>query len=186
MVHKGTVRLETERLILRRFTVADAEAMFKNWASDPEVTKYLSWEPHVNIEETREILRTWVNSYDFKNYYSWGIEIKDSETLIGSIAVVEGRENIRLVHIGYCIGKPWWHQGYVSEALAELIRFFFEEVGVNRIESCHEPANTHSGDVMKKCGMQYEGLHRQSIYKPDGQFPDACYYAILAEDYRKR
>ena len=68
MVHKGTVRLETDRLILRRFTLDDAPAMFNNWANDPEVTKYLSWEPHADLEVTREILRTWVNSYDYKNY----------------------------------------------------------------------------------------------------------------------
>ena len=185
MVHKGTVRLETDKLVLRRFTLDDAPAMFSNWANDPEVTKYLSWEPHADLGVTREILRTWVNSYDFKNYYNWAIELKEGNTLIGSIGSVEGRENIRMVNIGYCIGKPWWHQGYVSEALAGLIRFFFDEVGANRIESCHEPANIHSGDVMKKCSMQYEGLHRQAIYKPD-KFADACYYAILAEDYRNR
>ena len=184
MIHKGTVRLETDRLILRRFTVDDAQAMYDNWASDPEVTRYLSWHPHRDVGETTEILRTWVNSYDFKNYYSWGIELKEGSVLIGSIGSVEGRDNIRMVHIGYCIGKAWWQQGYVSEALARLIRFFFDEAGANRIESCHEPANVHSGDVMKKCGMRFEGVHRQAIYKPDGPFVDACYYAILAEDYR--
>lgn len=50
MTHKGTVMLETERLILRRFVAEDAEAMFRNWVNDPEVTRYLTWQPHGSIE----------------------------------------------------------------------------------------------------------------------------------------
>lgn len=184
MRHKGTVRLETDRLILRPFTLDDAGAMYDNWAGDPEVTKYLSWEPHADLQETRSILRGWVNSYEFPEYYSWAIVLKETDTPIGSIGSVERRDNIRMLHVGYCIGKAWWHQGYTTEAFAGLIRFFFEQVGANRIESCHEPDNVHSGQVMKKCGLSYEGLHRQAIYKPD-RLVDACYYAILAEDYFK-
>ncbi len=87
-----------------------------------------------------------------------------------------------MVQIGYCIGKAWWHQGYTSEALLRLIRFFFEEVGMNRVESCHDPENIHSGNVMKKCKMQYEGRMRQVLRKQN-VLGDACYYAILAEDF---
>jgi ribosomal-protein-alanine N-acetyltransferase len=104
---------------------------------------------------------------------------------IGSIAVVHKDDDIKMVHIGYCIGKVWWHQGYTSEALNELLRFFFEEVGVNRIESRHDPRNPNSGKVMLKAGLQYEGTHRQSDRNNQGGFCDAAYYAILAEDYRK-
>ncbi len=184
MEHKGTVRLETERLILRRFTAEDAEMMYNNWAGDPEVTRYLSWDIHPDAEESRRILKIWAASYDYPNYYNWAMELKAEKTLIGSIGSVEGKDSVRMIHIGYCIGKKWWHQGYTSEALAELIRFFFREVGMNRIESCHEPANVNSGRVMTKCGMRYEGLMRQTISKPDG-FADALYYSILAEDYKR-
>ncbi len=58
----GTVRLETKRLILRKFTIDDAESMYKNWSSSSEVTKFLTWSANKNIEETRETLRSWVNS----------------------------------------------------------------------------------------------------------------------------
>lgn len=67
-----------------------------------------------------------------------------------------------MVHIGYCIGRNWWHQGGMSEDLMMLIAFFFDEVGANRIESRHDPGNPHSGMVMKKCGMKYEGTLRSS------------------------
>lgn len=183
MVHKGTQRLETDRLILRRLTLEDAPAMFRNWARDPRVTRYLSWPPHADVGVSRAVLGDWEGHYPKEDYYHWGIELKEGGILIGSIGAVEQNDNISMVHVGYCIGYDWWHQGYTSEALSELIRFFFEEVGLNRIESCHEPANVHSGHVMEKCGLRYEGLLRQTIRKGD-QLADARLYAILKEDFK--
>ena len=67
-----------------------------------------------------------------------------------------------MVHIGYCISKKWWNKGITSEALKALIKYFFEEVGVNRVESRHDPSNPNSGKVMMKCGMKYEGTIREA------------------------
>lgn len=182
LTHKGTVTLETERLILRRFTLEDAEAMFRNWASDPEVTKFLMWQPHADIEVSKAITNEWVCNYDSNSYYQWAIVHKNLEEPIGSIAAVKVDDAIKMVQIGYCIGKTWWRQGYTSEALTALIRFFFEEVGVNRIESRHDARNPNSGKVMLKCGLQYEGTLRQSDKNNQG-ICDASYYAILADKY---
>lgn len=183
LTHKGTITLETERLILRRFILEDAEAIFHNWANDSDVTKYLMWQPHGNIEATQKVLTDWVNEYEKSDYYQWAIVPKDVGEPIGSIAAVHSDDSIKMVHIGYCIGKAWWRQGYTSEALAALIHFFFEEVGVNRIESRHDPRNPHSGAVMMKCDLQYEGTLRQSDTNNQGGLCNASYYAILAEDY---
>lgn len=68
MKHKGTVKLEAERLILRKFTFDDAEAMFHNWANDSEVTKYLMWEPHNSVEASRQILTDWITAYEKPDY----------------------------------------------------------------------------------------------------------------------
>jgi len=76
--HCGTCRLETERLILRRFTVADADAMYRNWASDSEVTKYLTWPSHQSPEITKTLLTEWVKSYKKDNYYQWAIVLKEN------------------------------------------------------------------------------------------------------------
>lgn len=182
MNHKGTVILETKRLILRRFTFDDAEAMFHNWANDINVTKYLRWSPHSDLSVSQAVIDDWITQYEKPNYYSWAIVIKDSDEPIGSIGVVEQRDDIKMVQIGYCIGCNWWRHGYTSEAFAELIRFFFEDVGVNRIESMHDPSNPNSGRVMQKCGLQYEGTLRQSDISIRG-ICDGVRYAILAEDY---
>lgn len=182
MRHCGTQSIETERLILRRFTIDDAEAMYKNWASDPDVTKYLTWSPHSGIDASKAVLEEWVPSYMQNDYYQWAIVLKEhGSDPIGSIAAVRINDDIGMVHIGYCLGKEWWHQGIMSEALKAVIDYFFDKVGVNRIESRHDPKNPHSGMVMKKCGMKCEGTMRSSDRNNQG-ICDACLYALLRSE----
>lgn len=182
MKHCGTQRLETERLILRRYVSEDAAAMYKNWASDPEVTKFLTWPTHSNQEISQMVIDVWINQYSNEDYYHWAIVFKDNgDEPIGDIAVVDMKEDISLVHIGYCISRTWWHKGITSEALKAVMDFLFDTVDVNRIESRHDPRNTNSGKVMKKCGMQYEGTLRSADRNNQG-ICDACYYALLKSE----
>lgn len=161
MNHCGTQRLETGRLVLRRYVNADAAAMYKNWASDEEVTRFLTWPTHPNQEVSGRVIEDWVNQYSDDSYYHWAIILKDNgEEPIGDIAVVNLKENVSMAHVGYCIGRNWWHQGITSEALKAVMEFLFDVVDVNRIEARHDPRNPNSGKVMEKCGMKYEGtLH---------------------------
>ena len=182
MEHRGTQSIETKRLVLRKFSINDAEAMYRNWASDPEVTKYLTWPAHTDVEISKAVLEDWVASYSQKNYYQWAIVVKDNgDDPIGSISAVDMNDDIAMVHIGYCIGRDWWHQGVMSEALKAVMDFFFDEVGANRIESRHDPRNPHSGMVMKKCGMQYEGTLRSADRNNQG-ICDACFYSLLKSE----
>ena len=182
MNHKGTIRLETERLILRRFTLADAEPMYNNWTNDQEVTKYLTWPPHADVSVSEAVINSWLPLYEKPNHYSWAIVLKELGEPIGSIAIMQQNEETSMIHVGYALGRKWWQQGIMSEALAELIRFFFYEVGANRIESRHDTRNPNSGKVMLKCGLQYEGTMRQSDKNNQG-ICDAAHYALLAEAY---
>lgn len=178
--HKGTVRLETSRLILRRARMEDAEPMFHNWANDKEVTKYLTWPPHSNIEVTQKLLASWVESYEKEDYYQWMIVLKEIHEPIGSIMVsTVGRA--QSAHVGYCIGKKWWHQGIMSETLQAVMDFLFNEVGYHRVEAMHDSNNPNSGKVMAKCGMKYEGTLRMADRNNQG-ICDACYYGLLAEE----
>ncbi len=179
MKHCGTQFLETNRLVLRRYVTFDAAAMFDNWASDSEVTRFLMWQPHESLEVSQSIIEDWLKQYDDEKYYHWAIVLKENgDEPIGDIAVVQMNEEVSSVHIGYCIGKKWWHQGITSEALNVVMDFLFDEVEVNRIESRHDPRNPNSGGVMKKCGMKYEGTLRSSDWNNQGVC-DACYYALL-------
>ena len=179
MRHCGTQTIETERLLLRRFTLDDARAMYKNWASDPDVTKFLTWPAHSGIDVSKAVLEEWVSLYAEKNYYQWAIVLKEhGNDPIGSISAVRMDEEIDMVHIGYCLGKEWWRRGIMSEALKAVMDFFFDRVGANRVESRHDPRNPHSGMVMKKCGMKYEGTMRCSDKNNQG-ICDASWYALL-------
>lgn len=185
MKHLGTKKMETERLHLRPFVKDDAQAMFRNWASDPEVTKYLTWPTYTCVDQAHEILADWTSHYGEDNYYVWAIVPKDLGEPIGSISVVECSDSAQWVEIGYCIGKNWWRKGIMSEALKALIAFFFDEVGVGRIQACHDTRNPNSGAVMRKCGMTYEGTLRQSGRNNVG-ICDVSFYGILREEYDRK
>ena len=177
--HQGTQVLTTARLTLRPFIADDAPAMFANWASDPEVTKFLTWPTHKSIDVSKWVLNDWIPHYAEPDYYSWAI-VYDGHA-IGSIAVVDHDDKVGKAQIGYCIGQNWWHMGIVSEALMAVMDFLFDEVGYSRLEARHDPRNPHSGTVMKKCGMKYEGTLRQSDWNNQGVC-DACWYALLKSE----
>lgn len=183
MDYKGTTRLETERLILRRFTIDDANDVFKNYASSDEVTRYITWETHSSISVTNDYLRGLIESYKDSKTFNWAIELKSNHKVIGQIGASNLDENASKIRVGYCIGEKWWNCGIVTEALLEVIKFLFEEVGVNRIEAYHNAKNLASGKVMQKCGMRLEGILRQSYKYKDG-ISDECIYGILRDDIK--
>lgn len=182
MIHKGTKTIETDRLILRKFVEGDATAAFYNWTSDDKVTEFLRWPTHTDIAITESVINDWITESEKDDFYQWAIVLKELNEPIGVIGVVDRNESLNMLHIGYCIGSKWWHHGITSEAFSAIIPYLFEEVGANRIESQHDPCNPHSGNVMKKCGLVYEGTLRQADYSNKG-IVDACMYSILKEDW---
>lgn len=185
MNHLGTKTLETERLLLRPFVWEDREAMYRNWESDPEVTKYLTWQHYTSLETVGPVLQKWLDSYAKPDFYQWAIVLKALGEPIGTISVVSCDSRLSRPEIGYCIGKAWWRQGYTSEALRAVIDFLIGEVGANRVEARHDPRNPNSGAVMRKCGMTYEGTLRQADWNNQGVC-DVCVYAVLAKDWKVR
>ena len=182
MDHMGTKTLETSRLRLRQFREDDVNAMYENWSKDEEVTRYLMWPAHKSAEISRMYIDSLIHGYEKLNNYNWGIELKEIGQVIGGIGAVRLDENVESVHIGYCLGRQWWNRGITSEAFCEVIRFFMDEVKVNRIESRYDPRNIYSGKVMEKCGLLYEGTLHQSAYNNQG-ICDAAWYGLLREDY---
>lgn len=183
MNYKGTVKLETDRLILRRFKITDAKDIFENYASSDEVTRYLTWETHSNIYVTKEYLKNLIESYNDCKTFDWAIELKNENKIIGSIGAKNLDENVSKIEVGYCIGEKWWGYGIVTEAFQEVIRFLFREVGVNRIEAYHNVINLASGRVMQKCGMSFEGVLRQAYPFKNG-VADVYIYSILKSDVK--
>ncbi|MEI8201319.1 MAG: GNAT family N-acetyltransferase [Eubacteriales bacterium] len=184
MNHKGTTIIETERLILRPFTMADADPMYRNWASDPEVTKYLTWPTHSSMEVSEKVLESWCPLNEDMENYQWAIVLKEINEPIGSIAVVKLNNDVESADIGYCMGRNWWGQDIMPEALKAIIDFLFNEVGFNRIAAAHDVNNPKSGRVMQKAGMTYEGTWRAAGRNNIGRV-DEAWYSILKDEYRQ-
>lgn len=182
LLHKGTEAINTDRLLLRRFELDDAYDMFKNWANDSEITKFLSWKTHSSVGDTKEILEKWVNEYK-NNIYNWTIELKEIGEVIGSICIVKLDEKNYSCEIGYCISRIYWSKGIMSESLKAVINYLFSEVGFNRIVAKHDTNNVASGKVMLKSGMNYEGILRQVEMRANKEFYDLAVYAILKNDW---
>ena len=181
MKPKGTKKLETDRLILRRFVIEDAENMYNNWASDSEVVKYLTWPVHSDIGVTKALLADWITEYQNDNYYMWVIEYKESKKAVGNISVVRFNEAVESADIGYCLSRALWGHGIMTEALKAVIDFLFDEVELNRVSACHDADNPKSGRVMLKAGMKPEGVLRQAGKNNQG-ICDEVWYSVIKSD----
>ena len=160
MIKAGTQTIETDRLILRRFTIDDAEDMYNNWASDPEVTKFLTWPTHSSVDVSRYVLNDWVSHYEEGDFFNWAMELKENGQVIGNISVVEVKERAEAADMGYCMSRAYWGRGLMPEALKAVMDYLFDVVGLNRVAACHDVNNPKSGRVMDKAGMKQEGILR--------------------------
>lgn len=181
LTHKGTQTLYTKRLVLRRFTVDDANDMFLHWANDKKVTHFLTWQPHESVESTRQLLEAWVCAYDNIKTYNWVIQFDGKA--IGSISVVRISDMCEYAELGYCLGCDYWNKGIMTEAANAVIDYLFSEIGVNRVGISHATKNPGSGKVAQKCGMIYEGTKREYFKISTGEFVDIADYGILRNEW---
>ena len=190
MRHCGTQILETGRLLLRPLSINDAEMMFGNWACDPEVARYLRWQPHRSWAETAEYLNEAAGHYAEPEFYQWGIEEKVSGALIGSISLARDEADPgwpaaceRLGEIwepGYCLGRKWWGRGYATEALCAVRDYWFGTVRGKWLCCCHANDNVASGAVMQKAGFTYH--HDATYHKFDGTpVPCRAYFLLRSQ-----
>ena len=175
----GTKKLETDRLILRRIVIEDADEAFNNWTNDSQTTRYLSWDPHKNVEVTKEIFSQWIKEYNDENYYQWVVELKDTNQIIGTIGIIEKELDYKTAEIGYCYGSKFWNNGYGTEALIKVIDFLLNEIGFELLEAKHMSNNPASGRIMEKAGMVYETtLKNRVIDKETKERVDWIVYII--------
>jgi ribosomal-protein-alanine N-acetyltransferase len=175
MNHIGTKNIETERLILRKWRIEDANDVF-----------FANQYPHKNIEETKSILKIWIEGYNKLNTYEWGIELKNCNKIIGVIFVLNQDEKTKSCDISYTIAKIYRNKGYATEALHSVLRYLINDVGYTRVEAGHFIDNPASGKVMEKAGMKYETTRKQNIYNCEtGTCKDSVIYRITKDDLNK-
>lgn len=183
MIHIGTQTIETDRLLLRKYEISDADDMFRNWATDPEVSRFWEWKPHENIEETKSLLQGWINDYAKTDNYHWVIVIKELSEAIGYIYLNEISNEEKSASIHYLVSRKFWNQGIITEAFRAVLAFSFNKIGFTTIHTHHHVDNPASGKVMQKSGMHY----LETKYR---EFPDCaqisgdyCFYEITLEDW---
>jgi len=174
-------RLETERLILRRLELADAPHI-QHLAGHVEVARGTLTMPHPYEDGMAEAyIEGASNDFGKDGAYSFGVILKETGTLIGNIGI-QCNNTHKTADMGYWIGKPYWGNGYMSEAAHAVLRFGFETLRLNKIHAIHFTDNPASGRVMQKVGMTYEGTRRQHYWRW-GEFKDVALYGILRSAY---
>ncbi len=168
--------IETPRLILRRPVAPDdAPQIFASYATDPEVTRYLTWRPHYNLDETLRILRTRLAWWDEGREFSWVITPKNSAAVIGMITANDDHTGSR-VSIGYVLARSHWRCGYATEAAGALINSLLRLPGIQRVWAVADAENAASIRVLEKSGMEREGLLRKwSVHPALGREPRDCW-----------
>lgn len=180
MKNEGTVRLETERLVLRKFTMEDAEEVFKNWGSDPEVSKYVRWSTHQNIDDTKVYLDMVMEKYR-NNEFEWALSLKDTGELIGAMSAFITEDDNRY-EVGYNTARKHWRQGYTTEALRAVMNYLINEVGIKKFRCSHAKPNPASGAVMQKVGFKYVKDEFIETFDKTEIFDTKVYYLDIEEE----
>ena len=169
--------IETERLLLRRPRPEDARAIFEGWAQDEEVTRFLTWHPHEQIEQTQEFVQSCLRAWEGESRFPYMITLKGNGGVIGMIDPrIEGPK----MGIGYGAARAHWGQGYVPEATRAVIDWAFQQPSIYRVYATTDVENVASRRVLEKVGMRCEGILRKYIIHPNlSNVPrDSYMYAI--------
>lgn len=173
--------LETEDLLLRKPARRDAEDIYR-YASDPEVARYVLWDPHRSISETRafiSFLRGRIRSGDPS---SWVVTLKETGIVIGTIGFIWCSSENRSAELGYSFSREYWNHGYATQALKAVISASFRSMPLNRLEAQYDVRNPASGRVMEKSGLRQEGILRSRLVNK-GEYVDVAVCAILRSDW---
>jgi [ribosomal protein S5]-alanine N-acetyltransferase len=158
------------RVILRAPRLDDAEALFERIASDPEVTRYLSWKPHPDVAETRRVITELFNVGDEK---TWLIELRDGGGPVGLCGW--RRPQSYSVELGYCLGRQWWRRRIMSEVLPLLLDEAQRDPAVYRVYAYCHVDNTGSARLLERGGLSLEGrLARYGMFPNISPEPQDC------------
>jgi [ribosomal protein S5]-alanine N-acetyltransferase len=169
--------IETKRFRLRKPALQDAEDIFLKYAQDPEVTKYLTWRPNRNVQETRNFLEACLRAWDDGKSFHWVIEQKADHELLGMITA---RVDDQKWELGYVLARSYWGKGYMTEVLKRLVDWAIKQKEIYRVWSVCDVDNLASARVMEKAGMKREGiLCRWSMHPTISDKPrDSYCYSI--------
>ena len=170
--------LETTRLLLRLPISEDADVIFKKYAQDPIVSKYLVWRPHDNVNITKEFIHRCILCWSNGNAFPWVITRRCDNELIG---MFELRIEKYSADLGYGIAREYWGNGYATEITKSVIEWVMTQENIYRVWATCDTENIASARVLEKAGMQREGILRRFIIHPNiSETPRDCYcYSVV-------
>ena len=179
MPERPPEKIVTQRLLMRKPMMEDAFPIFKLYAQDPEVTRYLTFEPHQSINDTKTFLKRCLNNWKKNISFPWTIIRRKDKQLIGMIEIVNIEQSG--IQLGYVLAQPFWGNGYMTESLKKIIDWSLKQRDIYRVWAVCDLENLASAKVMEKVGMQKEGTLRRWVRLPYfGEKPRDCYsYSII-------
>ena len=153
----GTQTIETERCVLRRIVMEDAEKMFYNWAIKEECSAYFPFDKADDLNRYKELVKTWISNYSDGTYFHWVIEWKENKEVIGTTNLGNVQEDIVMSEMCYILSPAYWGKGIMKEVVQAMIAYAFEKVGLHRIQAEVFEGNIASTKVLEKCGFQLRG-----------------------------
>jgi len=176
--------ITTERLILRKIEKKDASDVYE-YASRPDVVRYLTWSAHSSPAETRMRLSLIEKAYRRGLFYDFAVVLRDGEKegkMIGTCGFTSFDLPNRSCEVGYVINPAYSGRGYATEALCRVLRFAFCELGLHRAQARYDVDNSASRRVAEKCGMTFEGVLRESV-SIGGRMRDVGVSSILSGEF---
>lgn len=169
-------------MFLRPLKLDDAEDVFA-YASDPEVARFMIWDAHRSVSDSRNFLNDVVAGYERGNFATWGLALKENGRVLGTCGYDGGwvPRHAR-AEIGYALSREHWNRGLMTEAVREAVRFGFDEMRLNKVVARCFAGNEASERVMQKAGMAYEGTQRQHVFLK-GEYQDLKVYSILRDEF---
>lgn len=182
-IFKNPPILECDRVILRKIDRSFADDMFE-YASNPAVTKYLTWDVHPNRRFSYNYLG-YVNSrYRTGEFFDWAITMRDSGKMIGTCGFTRFNFSSYSAEIGFVLNPKYWGYSIAPEASRRVIRFGFDTLELHRIEARYMENNIQSRRVMEKSGMTFEGIYRDMMLVR-GQFVSVGVCSILRSEFNR-
>ena len=169
--------IDTPRLRLRKPLIEDSHEVFHNYGSDPEVTRFVTWRTHTRAEDAFEAMFSRLAHWEQGTEFSWSMTPPGmSGRVMGMISASPDKSRAWTWSIGYVLGREWWDQGYMSEAVRAVVATLFTEPGTQRVWAWVDEENFASMRVLEKSGFQREGiLRRWSLHPQIGPQPRDCW-----------
>ncbi len=178
----GTKELHTDRLILRKLNIDDAEQLYLNVFSDDKTAQYMAWDVYSDIDSVKKCLTKWQEQYKLNECY-WGVFTKDTNTLVGAICLSNENSRANIAFVSYCLGSKYWGNGFITESLKVVIKYAFSELQYRMITAFCADSNKSSQKILIRLGFKYEATLRQRDLTVFG-YEDCLQYSLMVDEMK--